>query len=202
MRMSEEKESATHLAVVVTASLVTVLALIAPDSSQAQDANELAQQQMEAIKQQMEAAGMSAEDMEQMESAYKGVMGPIVEQQAAHEAREQAEFESQTAGLGKAVVSVPGKDIELQVTECLPAPDGNFRIRAQASHDSRSDSLWLGGESYYNRTVLQMFLKGVGEYDIWIQPMVNLEDGRFTWSGTADGGLGATEVTVTVDCES
>ena len=167
--------------------------------AEAQSANELAEQQAEVIKQYMEAAGMSEEEMEQMESMYKDAMGPIVEQQAAHEAREQADFEARI--VGKAVISVPGRDIELHVTECLPAPDGNFRVRAQANYDSRGDSLWLGGDSYYDRTTLQMFLKDVGEFDIWIEPMVTLEAGKFAWTGTANGGLGATEIEVTVNCE-
>ena len=196
MKISLNSAYTTHLAVVITAAMVTLPLLSALNSAHAQDAHELAEQQAEVIKQYMEAAGMSEEEMEQMESMYKGAMGPIVEQQAAQEAREQADFEARA--VGKAVISVPGKDIELRVTECLPSPDGNFRVKAQANHDSRSDSLLLGGESYYNRTVLQMFLKGVGEYDIWIQPLANLQDGRFAWSGTAEDG---TEVTVTVDCE-
>ena len=178
------------------ALLAIALAVTTQPVAVAQSANELAEQQAELVKQYMEAAGMSAEEVAGQEEMFRKTMGPLVEAQAAQEAREQADFEARA--VGKAVISVPGKDIELQVTECLPAPDGNFHVKAQENHDSRSDSLSLGGESYYDRTILQMFLKGVGEYDIWIQPLVNLKDGRFAWSGTAEDG---TEVTVTVDCD-
>ena len=176
-----------------------LLSLLTP--AVAQNADELAKQQMEVMKQYMEAAGMSAEDIARTEALAKGSMAPIVEAQTAQETREQAEFEARTAGLGKAVVSMPGKDIELQITECVSTDDGNFRVKAQANHTSRSDSLHLGGNSHYKRNELQMFLKGVGEYDIWIEPMLALEDGRFAWTGTADGGNGATEVAVVINCE-
>ena len=52
----------------------------------AQDAEELARQQMEVMKQYMEAAGMSEEDMAKSEAMIKSSMGPIVEAQAAQEA--------------------------------------------------------------------------------------------------------------------
>lgn len=169
-------------------------------ATHAQDANELARQQMEAMKQVMEAQGMSAEELESMEEMYKQSMGPIVEAQAAQEAQVQADFEAENAELGKAFVSLPDRDIELQVTECVTLGGNDFRIRGQATYDSRSDSIWIGGETHYKRTVLQMFLKGVGEFDIEIRPMVGLEDGRFSWSGTADGGRGPKDVTVTAEC--
>jgi hypothetical protein len=169
-------------------------------AAHSQDANELARQQMQAMKQMMEAQGMSAEEIKEMEAMYKQSMGPIVEEQAAREAQSQADFEAKNAGLGKAVVSVGDEEFELQVTECVPVSGGDFRIQAKASYDSRSNRIWIGGESHYNRTVLQMLLKGVGEFDIQIQPIVGLENGRFAWTGTANGGRGPQDVAVTVQC--
>ena len=157
--------------------------------AQAQEAHELARQQMEAMKQMMEAQGMSAEEIKKMEEMAKRSMRPIVEEQAAREDQAKADFEAKNAGLGKAVVSVADKDIELQVTECDPGQNGNFAVAAQADHDYRNGSISIGGDTYYNRTTMMMFLGDVGEFEIWIEPMVSLEGGRFAWTGTANGGL-------------
>lgn len=183
--------------------LILALAIsVSSPMARAQDANELARQQMEAMKQMMEAQGVSAEQMQQIEEMYKQSMDPIVEAQAAREAQAQAEFEAEGAGLGKAVVSIDDADIELQITKCDPGQDGNFAVEAQVDHNRRNGSISIGGDRYYNRTTMWMILGESGEFEIWIEPMVSLEGGSFAWTGTADGGLGPQEVTVTVRCGS
>ena len=200
---SSQSQQRTIFAVAGTLSLALgVFALGPAQTADAQDANELARQQVEAMKQMMEAQGMSAEEIQQMEAMYKQSMGPIVEAQAAHEAREQAEFEARYARLGRAVVTVQGRDFEMQITECEMSGNGDFRVRAQTNYDSRSDSLWLSGNSYYKRNELQAFLNGVGDFEVWIQPMIALQEGRFAWTGMAEGGGSSAEMTVTVDCRA
>lgn len=172
----------------------------------AQDAEELARQQMEVMKQYMEAAGMSEEDMAKSEAMIKSSMGPIVEAQAAQEAQEQATFEASSAGLGKAVISIAGKEAELRITKCVLEDSGNWNVEAQDRAMSKS-SLSMSGDTHYRRSILWMRLKDVGAVeDKWIEPMVPMDNGRVTWAGTAQaylegGDYGEAPISLSIDCK-
>ena len=172
----------------------------------AQDAEELARQQMEVMKQYMEAAGMSEEDMAKSEAMIKSSMGPIVEAQAAQEAQEQATFEASSAGLGKAVISIAGKEAELRITKCVLEDSGNWNVEAQDRAMSKS-SLSMSGDTHYRRSILWMRLKDVGAVeDKWIEPMVPMDNGRVTWAGTAKaylsgGDYGEAPISLSIDCK-
>lgn len=172
----------------------------------AQDAEELARQQMEVMKQYMEAAGMSEEDMAKSEAMIKSSMGPIVEAQAAQEAQEQATFEASSAGLGKAVISIAGQEAELRITKCVLEDSGNWNVEAQDRAMSKS-SLSMSGDTHYRRSILWMRLKDVGAVeDKWIEPMVPMDNGRVTWAGTAQaylegGDYGEAPISLSIDCE-
>lgn len=170
-------------------------------SANAQNAEELAKQQMEIMRQYMEAAGMSPEDIARNEALAKGSMAPIVEAQAAQEAQEQAEFEAGNAGRGKAVISMGGNEVVLQITECVSKDNGDWLVNAKARANGRS-SLSVNGDTRYRRSILWMYLEDVGAVeDKWIEPMVPMKDGRVAWSGTADGGRGETKIGVRIECE-
>ena len=176
-----------------------VAALILISAAWAQNDSQM-EQQLEIIRAQMKAAGMSAEQMAEMEEMYKASMSPMLEQQAAQDARAQAEFEARTADLGKAVVSKGDQRIELQVTECNNEANGEFNVEAQANHKDRSDKLYLSTEARYNRTRLMTFIKGFGEYEAWIEPMEPMRQGRFSWTGLAKDEREPDEITVEVHC--
>ena len=180
--------------------LVVVLVSALWRSAVAQDAEELAKQQQEVMRQYMEAAGMSAEDIAKNEALLKGSMAPIVKEQAAREAQEQAEFEAQTAGLGKAAVSILGKNMEMRITRCETGEDGEFFVEAKQGADRRKGHLTLRGDSHYNRTQVQLLSPGVGLYEAHISPILMLDDGRFSWTGPADGDRGRAELTIDLQC--
>ena len=186
--------------------LAPVLLFSLSTSVDAQNAEELARQQMEIMKQYMEAAGMSAEDIAKNEALAKSSMAPIVEAQAAQEAKEQAEYEARTAGLGKAMISIAGKEVELRITECVLKDSGDWYVKAQDRAMS-SSSLSISGDSHYRRNILWMRVKDVGAVeDKWIEPMVPMNDGRVAWAGTAkadlvDGEFGETQISLSIDCE-
>ena len=193
---------------VATQALFTpTLFIVFATSAAAQTAEELSQQQMEVMKQYMEAAGMSEEDIAKNQSMINNTMGPLVEAQAAEEAREQAEFEARTAGLGKAVIAMAGSEAELRITECVTKENGDWYVKAQDSADTRS-SLSFGGDTHYRRSVLWMYIKDVGGIeDFWVEPMVPIKDGRAEWAGKAKadlagGGFGEAEVSLSIDCGS
>lgn len=186
--------------VVAQLLLVPVLFLSLSTSVGAQSADELAKQQMEIMKQYMEAAGMSAEDIAKNEALARSSMAPIVEAQAAQEAQEQAKFEATHAGRGKAVISMGGNEVELQITECVSKDNGDWYVKAQ-DRANRSSTLSISGDTHYRRSILWMNLKDVGAVeDIWIEPMVPMKDGRVAWAGTADGGRGETRISVNIEC--
>ena len=169
-------------------------------SADAQDAEELAKQQMEIMKQYMEASGMSEKEMADTEAMFKDAMNPIVEKQAAEEAKATAEFEAKTSGLGTAAVAILGNDIEMRITRCETGKDGDLFVEAKKGPDRRQGHLTLRGNSHYNRTEVVLLSPGVGLYQVYISPIKTLEDGRFSWTGPADGDRGRTELTINLEC--
>jgi hypothetical protein len=194
------KAGRSRLVLMTLASIVALPML--QSVAMADDAHDMAQQQMEAIRKQMESAGMSAEEIRKIEAQYQDAIGPVVEQQAAKDANEQAAFEARNAGLGKAVVSVAGKYVEMQVTKCEPDDGGNFIIEAQADRNRRNGTLNIRNDKHYERTTIMIMGKGIGDYEKWVTPIVAVEDKKFSWIGMAQGPLGPTELTVTVNCEA
>lgn len=192
---------------VARSTLATILALSLSATANAQNAEELVRQQKEAMRQYMEAAGMGEEEIAKIEAQAENAMAPLVGAQAAEEAREQAQFEAGSAGLGKAVISMAGRQVELPITECVLKENGDWSVAAQDRANSNS-SLSIGGDSYYKRNVLWMRLKDVGAIEgAYIQPMVPMKDGQVNWTGTVNaemfnGNSGETPVSVTINCEA
>jgi hypothetical protein len=180
--------------------LVFVFLALSWTSAKAQNAEELAEQQMQIMKQYMEASGMSENEMADAEAMFKDAMNPIVEKQAAEESKAAAEFESQTSGLGKASVSILGEEIEMRITRCETGKDGNFFVEAKKGTDRRKGHLTLRGNSHYNRTEAHLLSPGIGLYEVYISPIAMPEDGQFSWTGMAEGDRGPAELTIDLNC--
>lgn len=201
MRPNPNRKNVNMSGTNLTASLM-ILMLMPQLPALAQDANELKRQQADELRKYMEAAGMSEEDIAKLESMYDDAVDPIASQQAADEERAQVEFEARATATGKATVSVAAETMEMFITDCVARDDGGYTIGAQAAQDNRRNSLWINSDAHYDRTSITLYLRGIGEFDIEVRPLVQIKDNRFDWSGIEDGGRGPKNVTVTATCEA
>jgi hypothetical protein len=135
--------------------------------------------------------------MKQAEAAIEGAAQPVVRQQAA----ENAEFEAQTTGLGKASVSILGQNVVMQVTKCEKSgQEGNFIIEAQEGPDRRTGYLFVRGDSHYDRAKVDLLTSGVGLYEAYISPLPDLYGGQLELAGRAQGDRGPAQLAVSVSC--
>ncbi|NND46340.1 MAG: hypothetical protein HKN55_01630 [Woeseiaceae bacterium] len=179
------------------ALVLAALSIGSGSVAQAQNAEELAEQQMQVLQQYMESAGMSPEQMKQAEAMLKGAAQPVAQQEAAEKAR----FDAQTAGSGQASVSILDKIVVMQVTKCeRVGQDGNFIIEAQEGSERRKGWLSVGGDSHYDRAKVTILTSGVGLYEALISPLPDFDGTQLELTGRADGDRGPAELSVSVKC--
>ena len=163
----------------------------------AQNAEELAEQQIQVLQQYMENSGMSPEQMKQAEAMLKGAAQPVAQQEAA----EKAQFDAQTAGSGQVSVSILDKNVVMQVTKCeRVGQDGNFIIEAQEGSERRKGWLSVGGDSHYDRAQVTVLTSGVGLYEAFISPLPDFDGKQLELTARADGDRGPAELSINVKC--
>jgi hypothetical protein len=183
--------------------LVPILVLSLLTSTHAQNAENLAELQMQQMRKQMEAAGLDPDELLGPGDFVTGIMQQAGDMEANQREQERLEFETKNANFGKAVVTIEGKEYELQITQCDTNETGNnvFEIQAQQGPDKRVGMLSVVHNRHYKRVEVFFSFKGAGDWETDIRSeLPKLENQKLEWKGEVDGGRGRTELALSLSC--